>query len=138
MTATPLARPRRRRHFAASAEPLLSGWLTKRAVSAVLLKNWRRRWIVLWPQRIEWHREPDPAGPALGELRISAATQLRKSDAWPHCLVVRHCSRELHIQASSAEEAQGWFDAINDAIHTRVIDTPTSTGSGHLTPDAST
>ena len=44
---------------------LMQGWLVKQAVSAPsLLKNWKRRFVSLLANRIEWRRSPNepPAG----------------------------------------------------------------------------
>ena len=55
---------------------LMSGWLNKQAVSApTLLKNWRRRYIVLKPHSITWSKA-EGAVPA-GSLSLGAATKVR-------------------------------------------------------------
>ena len=63
----------------ASLDPgrvLISGWLSKQAVSApTLLKNWRRRYMVLKPHSITWSKAED-ALPA-GCLGITAKTKAR-------------------------------------------------------------
>jgi len=100
---------------AAPVVPLLEGWLTKQAVSATVFKNWRRRWIVLRPHRIEWHRERGHSPPA-GEMRICGATSLRMSDARPHSIALSFGGRELLLQAEHAAEMQRWYDALASAI----------------------
>ena len=65
----------------ASVQPIKQGWLEKRSVSAPsMFKNWRRRRLVLWSDRIHWHRGEE--GRAAGELRFGPGTTvLQKGDA---------------------------------------------------------
>ena len=67
---------------------MLEGWLRKRGVSGVL-HTWRRRYIVLTPERIAWHRSDDkPLQPA-GWLSFDGAAR-------PHARAVPQ--QPLHLE----------------------------------------
>ena len=100
----------------------LQGFLVKRAVSATLWKNWKRRWLVLRASpcgggSLAWHVGPDPHGKPNGSLLLLEHSSLEHTNIGrPLCLTVRTGERVLVLQASSASELRGWWVAIGEAI----------------------
>lgn len=103
-------------------EALKEGWVEKRSVSAPVLKNWRRRYVVLQHDRICWHRDmpsssssKEPAGwlPLGPESR---ATVTRRGADEP-LLSIASGARVLMLRAS-AEEISDWSKAISGLLTT--------------------
>ncbi len=100
---------------APQSAPLAEGWLIKQAVSAsAWWKNWRRRWLALYPDHLEWREHP--SAPASGAIPIGASTLLAASNAREHTFSVSYAGRELLLQASSEMERRGWYDSVERAI----------------------
>ena len=63
----------------------LQGFLVKRAVSATLWKNWKRRWLVLRASpcgggSLAWHVGPDPHGKPNGSLLLLEHSSLEHTN----------------------------------------------------------
>ena len=91
---------------------LHEGWLFKRAVSATLYKNWKRRWLVVWPDRIEWRDAP--GAPVKGAILLDEAARLTPSAGL--YMVVQRGEAELMLRTSCAMDLQVWWDAIAEAL----------------------
>ena len=111
--ATPVARSAPFREDA-----LIEGWLTKQAVSATVLKNWKRRWLTLFPNRIEWRL--DETGDVLGSLPVRPTTRVTLIQIVDrlYCAAICHDERELVIEANSAEEIDRWVGELDRAVET--------------------
>lgn len=92
---------------------IMQGWLSKRAVSAVIYKSWKKRHITLTADTISWHA--DVALSARGSLPIDACTTAIPDELALH-LSVKHGDRELLLQCSSASELDQWRAAVQGAI----------------------
>ena len=84
----------------AAPTPRKQGWLEKQAVSVRLLKNWRMRDIVLWADRICWHREA--GAPAAGELWFEARTRAVRDDEEGECRLSIACADRVLVLRGSA------------------------------------
>ena len=91
---------------------LHEGWLFKRAVSATIYKNWKRRWLVVWPDRIEWRDAP--GAPVKGAILLDEAARLTPSAGL--YMVVQRGEAELMLRTSCAQDLQAWWDAIAEAL----------------------
>jgi hypothetical protein len=91
---------------------LHEGWLFKRAVSATIYKNWKRRWLVVWPDRIEWRDAP--GAPVKGAILLDEAARLTPSAGL--YMVVQRGEAELMLRTSCAMDLQVWWDAIAEAL----------------------
>ena len=102
--------------------PIKVGWLIKRAVSAsALLKNWRPRWIVLWPSHIEWSVAAARQCPRHATKALTSATEVGLSHQRELCMCVKIGGRELLLQASTDEErarltTRGAASSLTDAV----------------------
>ena len=64
-----------------------------------MFKNWRTRDIVLWADRICWHRVA--GAPAAGELWFEARTRAARDDKEGECrLSIAHADRVLVLRGS--------------------------------------
>ena len=90
---------------------LHEGWLFKRAVSATIYKNWKRRWLVVWPDRIEWRDAP--GAPVKGAILLDEAARLTPSAGL--YMVVQRGEAELMLRTSCVD-LQVWWDAIAEAL----------------------
>ena len=97
---------------AATTGCLHEGWLFKRAVSATIYKNWKRRWLVVWPDRIEWRDAP--GAPVKGAILLDEAARLTPSAGL--YMVVQRGEAELMLRTSCAMDLQVWWDAIAEAL----------------------
>ena len=61
------------------ATVLREGWLVKRAVSATVWKNWRKRWLVLRAGTISWHRV-ETREDAAGSMALKDAVVILQSE----------------------------------------------------------
>ena len=86
--------------------PVKQGWLEKRAVSARYVKNYRRRLLVLWPDRVCWHRSRAEEAPA-GELPLQRDTVVAMME--PGVLSVRSDGRTLVLRSRDPEEMRQWL-----------------------------
>lgn len=102
--------------LADTAEVLLEGWLTKRSVSAQWFPNWRRRWLVLRPCGLSWHREAAADSAPAGQLMLFRGARLEEETPWPLCLCVAVEGRRLYLQAVSTSQLREWRDALVLAI----------------------
>ena len=83
------------------AAPLKQGWLEKHSVSApIILKNWRRRHLKLWPNSISWHHTEE-ARPA-GELQFEAGTTVQR-DVLKPTLSIACAGRVLVLRGTARE-----------------------------------
>lgn len=113
---TVLVRSAQRDSFDGSeAVPLKQGWLMKQSVGA-LVKNWRTRWVILWPARIEWFEKPPSVGGQMkGSLPLTKDTSapMVESGMPPsRRLAVRSGHKTLLVQAALADDTLDWQRAI--------------------------
>jgi len=92
------------------------GWVEKRSVSAPIMKNWRRRYLIVWDDRVCWYREAPPENKALaepaGELPLGAGTVIRREPSKPGLISVTSAGRVLMVRGTD-EEMVAWNDAIS-------------------------
>ncbi|KAL1519292.1 hypothetical protein AB1Y20_022819 [Prymnesium parvum] len=99
------------------------GWLSKRSVSARIMKNWQRRWIVLYPKRIAWRVRGSflktQGLPAVHERYLPLDKHVKLQNVNKSQLklkVVASDGRELQLQASSSEDIETWRDKISTVL----------------------
>jgi hypothetical protein len=95
---------------------LLEAWLKKRAVSAVLFKNWQRRLLWLRSDRIEWRSWRDGVLLRAGALRLSPSTVATACKIRAHSVSVTTDGRTLVVQCASDAEQGTWLDEIRSAV----------------------
>jgi hypothetical protein len=95
-------------------------WAFKRGVSAFFFKSWRRRYIKVYDNRVEWHKAR--LGAARGSMVISPLSSVVRHPQLPLTIVfksnanARGRAPELVIQAASSDEMDAWLNAIRTAI----------------------
>ena len=100
---------------AGAAPVLMQGWLVKQAVSAPsLLKNWKRRFVSLLSNRIEWRRSPNE--PPAGSLPLAPTTLVAVPQEWTNCVSVCTRGTSLVLQCASSDEARAWMDSLQAAV----------------------
>merc|ERR1711998_169451 len=92
---------------------IMSGWLTKRAVSATIFKTWKDRHITLKDDCVSWRASETES--AKGSLPIDSSTTVTSALA-ALSLSIKHGERELVLRCSSASELIQWRTAIEAAI----------------------
>ena len=110
------------------------GWLVKRAVSNPG-QNWKRRYVVLRDDRIEWHRKrPLKGGVPRGVLRVDACTTvdvpITAIDGKTLCLRIARVAEktgdvlknargekeELYVQGTSQQEMDEWAWWVREVV----------------------
>ena len=74
------------------------GWMEKRSVSQPLMKNWRSRHVVLWDDRVCWHK--DAGQDEKGEMALSMDTLVVRNGA---TLSVLSEGKTLVLRGTEAE-----------------------------------
>ncbi|KAL1499749.1 hypothetical protein AB1Y20_012436 [Prymnesium parvum] len=98
---------------------LWSGWLDKQAVSApTLLKNWRRRFVVLHPTRLTWSKQE--GGKPANSLPVVPPTKVTLQASNAKLVSVRTDSRELLVKAATEQQAEALFAAVQQAVQSSV------------------
>ena len=122
----------------AAAAPVKQGWLEKRAVSARLVKNYRRRLLVLWPDRVCWHQDSAQEAPA-GELPLRQdSTVIALLE--PTVLSVSSDGRTLVLRSSDAAELHQWyvaFQSLSGAIAVPSSPSPDAVSGAVAVPPSS-
>ena len=100
---------------AAPSTSLREGWLEKYSVSAPSWqKNWRKRYIVLWGNRICWHASADSR--ARGELHFAAHSKvMHDDDAGSTMSVISHSGQKLVLRGPP-QEMNAWHAAVERAL----------------------
>ena len=96
------------------------GWLEKRSVSAAVVKNWRRRYLIVWDDRICWYRDAPregcPPDEPAGYLLFGAGTAVKREPSRPSLVSITSAGRVLMVRGSE-EEMVAWNDAICRRAH---------------------
>ena len=102
---------------------LYEGWVNKRSVSAPgWLKNWRRRYLRLTANRIEWRKSVNEG--ASGSMHINARTSVSLSAAAPCSLELKAAGQMLVFECSTDQAMRAWFDALSSAISAHLTRLP--------------
>jgi hypothetical protein len=101
---------------AKSTTIFMQGWLEKHSVSAPsFLKNWKRRYITLLGDRIEWRREMIDVLPA-GTLPIAPGSTIAPYPDRPNCISVSTGETTLTLHFYTAVDLNEWAGAIKRAM----------------------
>lgn len=111
------------------------GWLEKRSVSAPVMKNWRRRYLIVWDDRVCWYRDAPhddrtPDEPA-GELPLGANTIIKREPSKPGLISISSAGRVLMVRGSD-EEMVSWGEAVSGRV--RATGVQSQDVSGTRTP----
>ena len=110
--------PGTNKQLSVTGRPRKEGWIEKRSVSAPVMKNWRRRYLMLWDNYVCWYRDAPAVasggGHAAGEMRIGPDTVVRR-DASEPVLSISMGDRVLMLRAN-AEEIDEWNEAVMGAV----------------------
>ena len=104
---------------------LFGGWVVKRAVSAVVFKNWRRRYLELEPGRLCWREGQGSA--VLNELPLDSGTVLGEFNVYQRRIIsVRTAGRELRFEPDCEEVARWYMYLVQALTPHRIPSTPSA------------
>ena len=121
------------------------GWLTKRAIRSKLgglAQNWRRRYVVLIEDELQWYDSADldecahvtirsqrlgsmPLDPStiidpnVDVTKLSVGPLARSETEREFCFSVRTGNKMLVLQAGSAQDRSSWIGCLYDQVHER-------------------
>ena len=105
------------RHVPPQPVPLWQGWLIKQAVSApALFKTWKRRWLVVWPDRVTWHAQPNPHSQPNSWMQLRVDANLATSSMRPLELALVCMGKELILRAEDTPQLQTLHAALEAAL----------------------
>ena len=97
----------------ATDDALIGDWLVKQSVSAWgPFKNWKKRYVVLCPDRIEWRTGQEDAAELLvkGSLPLLQTTTVTLQPSGD--LVIASAGRELVLRGDDENRVQAWQHAV--------------------------